>query len=158
METLISFLCFMCSLWWSVFSFLYSVLYFDLHHIFHLFFFKLHLLVTHEWFSISSNTNGACESRKVLPSYIACNELFNWLENRFSYHMIFVSFNSNWSFWWRLSFHSFGLCVVCDDKYIAFCIVYCILNYTISFTCSGSSLMNLLIFYKLLKKLRLIWV
>jgi hypothetical protein len=48
-------------------------------------------------------------------------------ENRFSYHIIFVSFNSNWSFWWRPSFHSFVLCVVCDAQDLVFCIVYCIL-------------------------------
>jgi hypothetical protein len=104
---------------------------------------KLHLQLTHEWFSISSNTNGACESRKVLLSYVARNELFNWLkrvltvliiyegcevfENRFTYRIIFVSFNSNWSFPWRPSFHSFVLCVVCDAQYLVFCIVYCIL-------------------------------
>jgi hypothetical protein len=41
-------------------------------------------------------------------------------ENRFSYHIIFVSFNSNWSFWWKPSFSSFVLCVVCDAQYLVY--------------------------------------
>jgi hypothetical protein len=44
---------------------------------------------------------------------------------------------SNWSFWWKPSFSSFVLCVVCDDQYLVFSKVYCILIKFRSFTCSS---------------------
>jgi hypothetical protein len=94
------------------------------------------------WFSISSNTNGACETRKVLLSYMACNELFNWLKRDLTVLTISLYIHHIRSLACdgvspNLPCRNISLCVVCDDQYLVFSKVYCILIKFRSFTCSS---------------------